>query len=392
MRSTDSAAALLALLLLDRARRRTCADPDHAEAGAAGAARLRARHHAARVPPARGPRPALRVPDRVVVLHRPARDAGRGGASASSSRSSAAASRPGRRPRPASPRTRSTSHTSRSPTSTADATLSAERVSRGAAGLAGASGEPFRVAVEDWSAEGTSADGSSVRLQARDQGLVLDLELRATKPLVLHGDRGLSAKSAEPGNASYYVVVHADDGARPDRHGRSGAEATGEAWFDHEWSTSALGPGAVGWDWWSLQLDDGRELMFFEIRRQDGGRDAASSGTLVAADGRHAPADRRRRGARRCSSAGRVRDRARPIPLAGASAWLPRRWSWRSSRSSPTRSCGRRSRTGRAPSACRARAGGRPWPARATSSSPATRARCRACSDCCAHGLGAVAG
>jgi predicted secreted hydrolase len=163
---------------------------------------------------------------------------------------------------------------------------SAERVSRGAAGLAGASGEPFRVAVEDWSVAATDAAGSAVRLRARDQGLVLDLELHATKPLVLHGDLGLSAKSAEAGNASYYVGY-----TRMTARGRigadgEGADAAGEAWFDHEWSTSALGPSAVGWDWWSLQLDDGRELMFFEIRQADGSRDAASSGTLVAADGR----------------------------------------------------------------------------------------------------------
>jgi len=162
----------------------------------------------------------------------------------------------------------------------------AERVSRGAAGLAGASGAPFSVFVEEWSARGAAGDGSSVHLSARDQGLLLELELRATKPLALHGDRGLSAKSSEPGNASFYVGY-----TRMAARGRIGAdgqgeEATGEAWFDHEWSTSALGAGAVGWDWWSLQLDDGRELMFFVIRRQDGGRDPASSGTLVAVDGR----------------------------------------------------------------------------------------------------------
>jgi predicted secreted hydrolase len=163
---------------------------------------------------------------------------------------------------------------------------SAERVSRGAAGLAGASGEPFRVAVEEWSVEATRADGSAVRLRARDQGLVLDLELGATKPLVLHGDRGLSAKSAEPGNASYYVgYTRLRASGRIGTDG-SGASAQGEAWFDHEWSTSALGAGAIGWDWWSLQLDDGRELMLFEIRQKDGGRDPASGGTLVAADGR----------------------------------------------------------------------------------------------------------
>lgn len=162
----------------------------------------------------------------------------------------------------------------------------AERVSRGAAGLAGAGGDPFRVFVEDWSAEALGSDGAAVRVRARDSGLVLDLELRATKPLVTHGERGLSAKSDEPGNASYYVgytrmAAHGDVGT-----GGTGTTVTGEAWFDHEWSTSALGPNAVGWDWWSLQLDDGRELMFFEIRREDGSREPASGGTLVAPDGR----------------------------------------------------------------------------------------------------------
>jgi len=161
----------------------------------------------------------------------------------------------------------------------------AERVSRGAAGLAGASGQPFRVSVEDWAAEATNLDGSSVRVRARDGVLVLDLELEATKPLVAHGDLGLSQKSDEPGNASHYVGYTRM--AARGRVGSDGREAavTGEAWFDHEWSTSALGPLAVGWDWWSLQLDDGRELMFFEIRRADGSPEPASGGTLVAKDG-----------------------------------------------------------------------------------------------------------
>ena len=60
----------------------------------------------------------------------------------------------------------------------------------------------------------------------------------------------------------------------------------GLTWMDREWSTSALGPGAVGWDWFSLQLDDGREVMFFRIRRGDGGVEPVSGGTLVEADGR----------------------------------------------------------------------------------------------------------
>src|SRR3990172_2887840 len=130
---------------------------------------------------------------------------------------------------------------------------SAERLSRGAAGLAGASGQPFRVFVEDWTAVATSP----------------------------HGDRGLSPKSDEPGNASHYVGY-----TRMSARGRVGTDGTGtpvtgEAWFDHEWSTSALGPLALGWDWFSLQLGEGRELMLFEIRRADGSWEGASGGTLA---------------------------------------------------------------------------------------------------------------
>jgi predicted secreted hydrolase len=166
--------------------------------------------------------------------------------------------------------------------------VAAERFSRGAGGLAGATGEPFTVWLENWRADSLSADGSKVRLAARDDqtGLSLELELAATKPLVAHGDRGLSPKSDEAGNASYYVSHTRMAGRGRIGAGGSEAEIIGEAWFDHEWSTSALGPGAVGWDWFSLQLDDGRELMLFQIRREDGSVEPASGGTLVERDGR----------------------------------------------------------------------------------------------------------
>jgi predicted secreted hydrolase len=164
--------------------------------------------------------------------------------------------------------------------------VAAERFSRGAGGLAGATGEPFSVWLEDWRADASNADGSAVRLTARDAatGLSLLLDLEATKPLVAHGDRGLSPKSDDPGNASYYVGYTRM--AARGWIGAGGGEAgvAGEAWFDHEWSTSALGAGAVGWDWFSLQLDDGRELMHFQIRREDRSIEPASGGTLVERD------------------------------------------------------------------------------------------------------------
>lgn len=55
--------------------------------------------------------------------------------------------------------------------------------------------------------------------------------------------------------------------------------------MDHEFSTSALTTEQVGWDWFSFQLDEGSDLMLFQIRQVDGSIDPFSSGTLIAPDG-----------------------------------------------------------------------------------------------------------
>jgi len=160
------------------------------------------------------------------------------------------------------------------------------RSSREALGLAGASASPFRVWLDDWSAEG---DGSSARLRASDGDVAIDLEVSAAKPAVPQGDRGLSRKGAEPGNASFYYSFTRMPTRGVVRVGRETLEVTGQAWMDREWSTSALGSDVEGWDWFALQLDDGRELMFYLLRRRDGAIDPFSAGTLVAADGATRP-------------------------------------------------------------------------------------------------------
>jgi predicted secreted hydrolase len=156
------------------------------------------------------------------------------------------------------------------------------RTSREALGLAGASASPYRVWLEDWSAEG---DGSAARLRAGDGDVALDLQVSAAKAPVAQGDRGLSRKGPEPGNASFYYSITRMPTRGVVRMGRETFEVTGAAWMDREWSTSALGSELAGWDWFALQLDDGGELMFYLLRRRDGTIDPFSGGTLVAADG-----------------------------------------------------------------------------------------------------------
>jgi predicted secreted hydrolase len=156
------------------------------------------------------------------------------------------------------------------------------RSSRAALGLAGAQASPFRVWLDGWSAEG---QGEATRLRAREAYVAIDLTVSPGKPVVLQGDQGLSRKGSEPGNASLYYSFTRMPARGTVRLGGETLEVSGEAWMDREWSTSALGEGVEGWDWFALQLDDGRELMFYLLRRRDGTADPFSAGTLVAADG-----------------------------------------------------------------------------------------------------------
>lgn len=162
-----------------------------------------------------------------------------------------------------------------------------ERFGRGALGIAGASARPFRVWIDDWSAHGSGKDGFPVRLAARQGDAGVDLTLVPRKPVVLQGDRGLSRKGGEEGNASYYYsYTRLDARGTILFAGRLHAVA-GEAWFDREWGTSALSRDQAGWDWFALQLADGRDLMIYRLRRKDGTASPESRGTAVGADGRY---------------------------------------------------------------------------------------------------------
>jgi len=160
-----------------------------------------------------------------------------------------------------------------------------ERASREAIGLAGATGVPFRVWLDDWAAEGAGPAALPMRLRATQGGVALDLSLGGGKAPVLQGERGLSRKGAEPGNASYYYSLTRMPVTGTIGVGDQVLAVRGLAWMDREWSTSALGPDQVGWDWFALQLGDGRELMSYRLRRTDGTVDPMSQGTLVRVDG-----------------------------------------------------------------------------------------------------------
>jgi predicted secreted hydrolase len=158
-----------------------------------------------------------------------------------------------------------------------------ERFARGALGLAGAVAEPYEVWLENWRVY--QLEPTVYKLSAEQDGYALDLTLIDEKGPVLHGDQGYSQKGSDPGNASYYYSQTRLATSGTIQIMDESYQVTGLSWKDHEYSTSALMPGQVGWDWFSIQLQDGYDLMFFQIRRADGSIDPFSNGSLVSPDG-----------------------------------------------------------------------------------------------------------
>jgi len=158
--------------------------------------------------------------------------------------------------------------------------ISGERFARGALGLAGATTDEWW--LRDWRVTRTE-DGWRLRAQLDDASLDLDLSPR--KPVVLQGDSGYSQKGPAQGNASrYYSITRMAADGRLVLEGKA-VEVTGSAWLDREWGSSQLGAGIAGWDWFALQLEDGRDLMLYRLRTEAGEASRFSAGVLVESDG-----------------------------------------------------------------------------------------------------------
>nr|WP_245904791.1 lipocalin-like domain-containing protein [Pseudoroseicyclus aestuarii] len=154
----------------------------------------------------------------------------------------------------------------------------AQRLARGGIGQAGVQADPFEAWIDDWQMAGDSFD--ALTLSASGEAFSYAMTLEAEGPLVLHGQEGLSVKSPS-GQSSYYYsqpffeiegTLELPEGTVP---------VTGEAWFDHEWSSQPLAEDQQGWDWFSLSFEGGARLMGFRLR----GAEDYTSATWIAADG-----------------------------------------------------------------------------------------------------------
>jgi predicted secreted hydrolase len=146
-----------------------------------------------------------------------------------------------------------------------------ERIARAGLGLAEAASGDTDVQLSGWYLRRDSqTDTYHAQIAARD--FTLSFEATASAPPWMQGDAGLSRKGPDALQASYYY-------SRPQlkvqaqlSRGGSMQGLSGTAWLDHEWSSAALAPDAVGWDWIGMNLDDGSALVAFQIRSQQAGQ------------------------------------------------------------------------------------------------------------------------
>ncbi len=167
-----------------------------------------------------------------------------------------------------------------------------DRISRAALQLAGADRagtKSPRVWIDNWAMRfgGRSGETQTLSAAGEDSGTPFSLSLtqRALKPPVVHGTRGVSQKSPGAGHASHYYSFTRLATRGTVRLGSEVFAVTGQSWFDHEFGSNQMTPNQTGWDWFSLQLADGRELMLYQLRLNGGKIEPLSSGTLVEKDG-----------------------------------------------------------------------------------------------------------
>jgi predicted secreted hydrolase len=154
------------------------------------------------------------------------------------------------------------------------------RLNRAGPGIAGINFDERRIWNGNWQARWETASGAQ-RLIAVAEDLRFNIRLTPRKAPVINGENGVSQKAEGTGFASYYVSFPrlAVDGTV------NGTAVSGLAWMDHEWFTNQLAPNQAGWDWFSIQLDNGTDLMLFQLRRTDGMIDPYSAGTFIDRDG-----------------------------------------------------------------------------------------------------------
>ena len=157
-----------------------------------------------------------------------------------------------------------------------------ERLNRSGPGIAGVDAESGVVWNGNWQTHITQHEED---LHGIGQDFGFTLKLVPMKPPDIQGQDGVSRKAAGVGHAShYYSITRLRTSGSIDVNGKA-YHVEGTSWMDHEFSTGSMAANESGWDWLSVQFDDGSELMLYQMRRKDGSVDPYSSGSYVDAHG-----------------------------------------------------------------------------------------------------------
>jgi predicted secreted hydrolase len=152
-----------------------------------------------------------------------------------------------------------------------------ERFAREALGMGRASDRALDVAVDTWTLSG----GSPFRMRANASDFGVDLVQIAEKAPAVHGHDGVSVKAACATCASHYYSMTRLRTSGTLKYGGQDLRVDGTSWMDHEFGSDELQKDQAGWDWFSVQLDDRREIMLYRLRKKDGTLTPESSGSLV---------------------------------------------------------------------------------------------------------------
>jgi predicted secreted hydrolase len=128
-------------------------------------------------------------------------------------------------------------------------------------------------------------NGEAFDLAMRDdaQDVAFSLTTAPAKPMVFQGPNGYSRKGKGPTAASLYYSFTRLVTSGGVTIGGDTLHVAGESWMDKEFGSNQLAEDQVGWDWFSLRLDDGRELMLYILRSEEGADYAR--GTMISPDG-----------------------------------------------------------------------------------------------------------
>lgn len=158
-----------------------------------------------------------------------------------------------------------------------------ERFARTALGMSGYDPTSGRIWLDSWTIRVALEKAFSFALQAEAEGTRLDLRLDARKPAVMPAAGDFPA--AAGGRLRGYILSRLAISGTV-RHGEHERSVSGEAWLNRSWGKMTPPGGQIALNRYQIQLEDGREILIFQLRRKDGSAPPVSNGLLIQADGR----------------------------------------------------------------------------------------------------------